>query len=294
MSGIGGDVREQRENVESEKKVGLFEAKVIAINPSIEQYKTILGIELKEDSKSVEYLGESRDGNVSLRVDFWLKEVKDGGQFRVSYFLEDKVRENKDGTKKQYINSIGLCTWASDEDNIPEWFKNMGGVKRDFREAYVGEEEFYGMLRVWLGGIDFSKENAILSVEWKKLMRANVKELTNEIDGTFSRNIMAMATVSTKEKDGDYKQYQNVFNKAIASPYMMKFFRNKDYDDSRVTREIALKKPKDLTNYERFYLSIAGDYGCKDYYLFKDLQNYNPDANILSSDKAISDDASDY
>ena len=50
MSGIGGSKRERKEGgSEFPKKVGLFEASVIAINPTIEQYKDILGIELKED-----------------------------------------------------------------------------------------------------------------------------------------------------------------------------------------------------------------------------------------------------
>ena len=43
MSGIGGVKRERKENLgEFPKKVGLFEASVIAINPTIEQYKDIL------------------------------------------------------------------------------------------------------------------------------------------------------------------------------------------------------------------------------------------------------------
>ena len=112
--------REKTALPEFTKKVGLFEAKVIAINPDAEEYNDVLGIEVKEESKAVEYLGTSQDGNKTLRVDFWLQDIKTEDKFKVTFFLEDKDRENKDGTKKQYINNVGTCTWADDENNLPD------------------------------------------------------------------------------------------------------------------------------------------------------------------------------
>jgi hypothetical protein len=32
-------------------------------------------MELKEDSKAAEYIGESRDGNTTLRLDVWLADA---------------------------------------------------------------------------------------------------------------------------------------------------------------------------------------------------------------------------
>jgi hypothetical protein len=55
MSNIGGKKREVnlRDSADYPKKVGLFEAKVIAVNPTIEEYKTLFDIELKDDSKEL-------------------------------------------------------------------------------------------------------------------------------------------------------------------------------------------------------------------------------------------------
>lgn len=53
MSGIGGKVKQG-----FKKKVGLFEASVIIVNPTAEEFKDVLGIELSEDSKQAQYLGE--------------------------------------------------------------------------------------------------------------------------------------------------------------------------------------------------------------------------------------------
>lgn len=296
MSGIGGEKRQVRENQDFPKKVGLFECKVITINPSIEEYKQILEIDLKEDSKATEYLGESRDGNTSLRVSIWLEEVKSKQKFNLSFFLEDKERENKDLTKKQYINNIGVCAWASSEDELPQWFKGTADNPRDFRVAYVGEEEFYEFLRNWLGLLDLSKSDTTLSLDWKKLMRGNIKELTSQIDGEYDTSFVAMATVTTREREGEVKEYQSVYNKAFLPSYSLKQFRLRDnnYDDSKKIQELSVKKSKDLRPHERFVLKIAGEYGCKDFYLFKDLQDYDPEMNIAASDKVIADDDSDY
>ena len=83
MSSIGGKKRENTGGGDFGKKVGLFEANVIAVNPTAEEFKDILGMELKEDSKATEYLGETKDGNNYLRVDFWLEEVKNKEKFKV-------------------------------------------------------------------------------------------------------------------------------------------------------------------------------------------------------------------
>lgn len=297
MSGIGGSKRERKENTnEFPKKVGLFEATVVAINPTIEQYKDILGIELKEDSKATEYLGESRDGNATIRISVWLKDVKSGQHFNINYYLEDKERENKDGTKKQYINQLGLCAWAADEDGLAQWFKGTPGNEKDYRVAYVGEEEFYEFLRNWLCELDYSRNDTTLSLDWKKLIRGNVREITSQINGEYCGNFVAMATITTREKDGEVKEYQSVYNKAFLPAYSLKQFRLKenDYNDQSRVTSLLSKKSKDLRPHERFVVKIAGEYGCKDYYTFKDLHDYDPEQNLVASDKVIADDDADY
>lgn len=95
MSTIGGKKRESSGEGNFKKFVGLFEAKVIAINPSAEEYKEVLGMELKEDSKALEYLGTSReDDNTTLRVDVWMEEIKNGDKFKATFFSR-KQRKRK-------------------------------------------------------------------------------------------------------------------------------------------------------------------------------------------------------
>lgn len=286
---IQGDQREQKQVQEYAKKVGLFEAEVIAINPTAEEYKEVLAIDLPADSKAIEYLGKSRDGNTYLRVDVWLRDVKSGDRFKTTFFLEDKERENKDGSKKQYINNVGRCAWATDPNNLAEWF-----VKRDYRVAYVGEEEFYEFLRTWLGKLDFVKENTVLQADWKKLMKGNVSELKSQVDGAYCTNIGALATIIMKEKDGENKEYQGVYNKAFLPAYALKNFRLINYNDATVQSDLRAKKLKDLKPHERFVLNVTGEYGCRDFYVLRDLKEYNANDNLVASDAVLSNDGDDY
>ena len=289
MSTIGGKKRESNALPDFKKSVGLFEAKVIAVNPNMEEYKDILGIELKEDSKALEYLGKTDEDNIKLRIDSWLEEVKDNEKFKVTFFLEDKEKENKDGSKYQYINAVGVCSWASDPNDLPDWF-----AKRDYRVAYVGEEDLYNFMRTWLNNLDYRDAETILEIDWKKLMKGNVKDIKSQIDGEWCSTIGALATIKIVAKDGDTKEYQGVYNKLFLPPYSIKQFRLVDYSKTETLNKLRAKKTRDLKAHEKFAVNVTGEYGCKDYFTLKDLRDYNPDDNLVASDKTISEDDSDF
>ena len=291
MSNIGGEKRQsvQFEEKEFPKKIGLFEARVIAVNPTTEEYADVLGRQLKEDSKATEYLGTSKDGNARLRLDFWLEEVKSKEKFKLTFFIENKEKENKDQTKKQYINNIGRCTWADSPNNLPTWFQ-----ERENRVSFVGEEDLYNFLRSWLSNIDFSSKKSTLQVEFNKLIKGNVKELKEQINGEWATNIVALATINTKETDDGVKEFQNIYNKAFLPPYSIKAFRLLDYNAAGTISGLRQKASKDLKPHERFVLNVVGEYGCKDFFTFKELKEYSSEDNLVSSDKVISEDAGDY
>ena len=289
MSTIGGKKREQQSFPESTKKVGLFEANVIAVNPTAEEFKDILNIELKEDSKQTEYLGMSQDGNKTLRIDFWLQEVKTKENFKVTFFLENKEKLNKDATKKQYINSIGMCSWADDPNNLADWF-----AKREYRPAFVGEEDLYTFMRTWLGDLDYRDAETTLQLEWKKLMNGNVRDIKAQIGGEFATTVCALATIKSVIKEDETKEYQNVYNRAFLPGYALRNFRLLDYSANDTLATLRSKKSKDLKPHERFVLTVTGEYGCKDFYTFKDIKEYNPEDNLVASDRVIAEDDSDF
>ena len=283
MSTIKGKKREQTEDFV--RRIGMVEVSVIAINPTEEEYKDLLGIPLKEDSKAAIYLGESGDGNNYIRIDFWLQGVKTGQKFKVSFFLEDKNRTNKDGDKQQFINNIGICSWAADEDHLPSWFS-----KREFRNAHSGEEDFYGFLRNWLGGLDYREDETELELSWKDLMKGKLKILKDLIGGEFAVDFIAMATVIIKGEGDEIKEYQGIYNKGFLPAYTMRHFNLIDYSSEKAIDKINNKPGKDLKPHERFVKNASGIYGCKDIYSFKPLADFIPEEHLASTNATAGGD----
>jgi hypothetical protein len=283
---ISGSKREIPQGGDFPKKVGIFEAKVIAINPNEREYKDILGIELKEDSNATNYYDDVKK---KLRVNVWLQDVNSDFKTNATFWLEHGEKENKDATKKQYINSIGVCSWASSPDLLPVWF-----LKRDYRVAHIGEEEFLGFVRIWLGGLDFSDLSTEIMLDWKKVMSGDLKDLKEQIDGEFTQTVGALATVKTVDKEDGPKSYQNIFIKSFFPGYSIKSMRVVDYNNPDVVRGLTFRKSAELKMHERFVVNVAGEYGCKDYYTFKELHDYDPEANLVESDKVIAADSSDF
>lgn len=285
MSGIKGKKREQFEDYV--KKVGLAEVNVIAINPSLQEYQDVLGFTPKEDQNEFEYTGVSRDGNPFVRIDVWLKlDGREEAPMKAVFFLEDKVRTNKDETKTQYINNIGVCSWAEDEDSLPSWF-----AKRNYREAKNGEEDLYTFLRTWLA-LDYRDEETELQLDFRKLITGNLDVLKEQIGGELATTIVVLCTVVTKSKENDEGEeitveYQGIYNKQFLPQYAMKHFRVKNYNDPMLIATIQGKELKDCKIHEKFVQNVTGEYGCKDFYKLSEVEDYNPEDNLASSDKSM-------
>lgn len=293
---VKGKVREPLEDFV--KQVGLMEGTVVAINPTRKEWEEVLGFNLKEDQEEFDYTGTSKDGNPYTRIDVWIKQDGEEKQFKAVFFLEDRVRMNKDETKTQFINNIGNCSWGATEEDLPAWF-----VKRELRSAMRGEEDFYNFLRTWLGGLDYRDEETELQLNWKELMKGNVSSLKEQIGGEFAATFISLATVVTKvknegEENEEIVQYQGIYNRQFLPQYCMKHFRVKDYNDDMLVALIQGKTMKELKLHEKFVHNVTGDYGCKDYFILSDMREYDPIENLASDNadmlEAEEEDSSEY
>lgn len=284
MSTIKGKVREPMED--RAKQVGLVEVNVVSINPTTKEWEEDLGFTLKDDQEEFDYTGTSKDGNPYVRVDVWVKKEGTEELFKVVFFLEDKIRQNRDETKTQYINNIGNCSWAEAEENLQSWFN-----KRPYRPAYNGEEDFYNFLRTWLGGLDYRDEDTELQIEWKQLMKGDLSSLQEQIGGSYATTFIALATIVSKTKETEEGEetvsYQGIYNRQFLPQYCMKHFKVKDYNDDMLISTIQSKEMKELKLHEKFVFNVTGEYGCKDFYKLSAIEDYNPDDNLASTDEAM-------
>lgn len=296
------------------KKIGLFEAEIIAVNPTAEEFTELTGQEVKEDSKAFEYLGEKEvDGKKvkTVRITFYLRDVKTEELFNVSYFLEDKNRESQDGSKCQWINSVGTLTWeksSKSEDELPEWF-----IKgREVRKAKAGEEDLYNFLRSWLQ-LDYFDAETSLVLDTKKLFKGNVRdikdqigtELTTLVDKKTGKEspvtLIFVAGVRTKEKDGEKKTNQTINSKYVLPGYNMKNFMGKkftkkDFKDlvELLERENKTKEDwaelKKYKPWEKFVGNLLQEtYPVKEFIgtYIGELREYDPSEDPASSDEVM-------
>ena len=285
MSSIKGKIREPLEDFV--KQVGLVEVNVVSINPTLKEWEEDLGFSVKDDQEEFDYTGTSKDGNPYIRIDVHLKQDGSEQMFKAVFFLEDKVRMNRDETKTQYINNIGNCSWASNEEDLPAWF-----TKRPYREAMNGEEDFYNFLRTWLGGLDYRDEDTELKLDWDQLIKGDLSDLRDQIGSDYAVTFVALATVVTKTKEDDdgveqIVEYQGIYNRQFLPQYCMKHFRVRDYNDDMLVDVIQGKAMKDLKLHEKFVYNVTGEYGCKDFFKLSDVKDYNSEENLASSEEAM-------
>jgi hypothetical protein len=280
---IKGKAREQKEFV---KKTGFFEGEVIAINPDREKLEKILGTTLEKDP---EYLSTDENGTVKLNLVAWVRDVKGGELRNIRFFLKDVLRENKDKTKRQYINDVGMTTWADTEKNLPEWF-----TSRQYRVAHEGEEELYNFAVTWLNKLDTRDVETILSFDWSKLMKGNVKEIADQIAGEYSGTICCLVTMRTTDKEGQPMEYEQVYNKEFLPGYAMKQIRLRKIDENFVDSAKATEKKK-RSKLQKFVLSVTdAQYGVKDQFTLGELTPYDPSKNITAGNSPIADEDSSY
>jgi hypothetical protein len=278
------DVREKKEGTGSNfpKYVGYFEAEVVGINPTAKEWTEIYGAEPK---KELEYL-KNKDGVASLDVLVVLQDVKTKNLFQLKFWLKDIKRVGNKSGKNQYINTIGKTDWAFSEDDLHDWFLKDG---RDYRQAYEQEEQFVKFLRTWLGKLDFTKPEAVLQLNWKKLMNGNIDEWKELIGHEWTTTVGALATV----KLDDETSRQNVFNGAFFAGYDIKSLRQFDYTRPETINSIKFRANKDMKRHDWFIKDVTGEFGPKDFYVLKELTVYDPN-NSPENGKVISAESDEY
>jgi hypothetical protein len=270
----------KREGFSDEKMVGIGEFEVLEFNR-----------ELDKDGKEIKYLGE-KDGDTTFRIAITCKEVKTGKLFPLTFYLTDKEMVSKSG-KHQFINAVGRTTYSDDIENLTEKF-----VAFPYHKARSGEAELVAFLDAWLD-ID-RKQSYDLTPNWKALMSGSVKELKDLQKTDLPRTITGMATVRVVEKDGELKEYQQIYSRNILPGYNMKFFRTTQFTPEKLEAlreqdKMASETKKWLKSYEKFAVDVTDpEYGIKDSYYLGVLKLYNPDENIVAGDKVLSEEDANY
>lgn len=229
MAFSAGNSSEVKENP-FKRYTGIAPVNVIAVNPNKEEFNKIFNSSLE---KEPEYYSKDENGVERARIDFIVKtdpaneSSKDINiTTRISIFLENRAKYNRDKTKIQVINLYGETTWISPEDlennTLPEnqtWFDKTG-----MRAAYVGETDLTDFLKAYLcipnisykdktGNMvrrtDKSMCEAQLS-DIPKYFKGDISEVKSLIKTWPDNQVKCAFGVRTTE---DNKQYQVVYTR---------------------------------------------------------------------------------
>jgi hypothetical protein len=206
MAGIGANSSEKQ--VLGNSYTGLVNLKVVAINPTKDEM-IAMGINAQQDPK---YLGQNDKGAAKMRIDFYLAHptINLSKSLKVSFWIEDVVRTNKDATKEQWINKFGVVAWGKTLDTKPDekWFSLEG-----CRKAYIGEENFVNFIKAW-ANVD-PKDQATFD-DISKIAKGDISEILALYKLIPNNQVKCLLGV----KDG---RYQDVYTRFFDRAYRLNF-----------------------------------------------------------------------
>ena len=153
-----GKAQVSKEATEIKRYTGVGSVFVVGVNPNKAELEKLYDRELDKDP---EYITE-KDGVTSARIDFIIKtdptaKCNSGIELltKFSMFIRNEYRFNKDKTKIQVIDKYGRTAWVTKEQaknhEIPVYKNGPANIDKDYRPAYVGEEDITNFLKLFLG-----------------------------------------------------------------------------------------------------------------------------------------------
>lgn len=293
---VKGELKEINNDVtEFQRHIGFVRVdKIVAVNPTLEERAKLFGSVPKEDAEEIVYASNDDEGNQKIRIDIFFSTTPDVGIKRHSITMVNKERTNKEGTKNQYINQVGVCTWPDAEGNLQKWFKNFTNKQNEilasktYRKALKGEELLFTFIRALFRQRDSDVKKEI-SFNYKKFFAGNVKELRDDVMNTdVTQPFIGLLQVETSD-DGS-KKYEKLFAKA---------FLPSDMYERLSTLNFSSNYQKRI--WEKFKKEVEEPYGAHGYYAYKLAVPYNAEEDDVAngegkvnSDVPVDASSSDY
>ena len=144
---------------EIKRYIGVAPVFINAVNPSKKELESLYNTTVDNEPK---YLGEVEVNEKKIpnvRIDFIVttdeKAVNVGLRSRVSFFIRNEYRYNRDKTKVQVIDKYGRTAWVTIEQaknhEIPIYSNGPANLDKDYRPIYYGEEQLTEFIKAYLG-----------------------------------------------------------------------------------------------------------------------------------------------
>jgi len=215
-------VRDGSENVIGEKELftGANTFEVVAIAPTVEEMSSVLGF--KEPKAPTIPVGADDDGNVRVRIDFWLRQPEAEVTEKKSFFITRAKRVSTNTGTTQHINSVAQTGWWKEGETIPSnytsWY-NTEGV----RPAYQGEEEFIQFMQAYLNHKGGKTGDKFGLKDWDAIFNGDFSELQGYMraaqkTGNRVGLLVGVRTVEGEDGKAD-RYYQSFYRKLVTRSY---------------------------------------------------------------------------
>lgn len=222
-------VRKQEEIQEVVRFTGMCPFQVVAINPSLEELKSI-GVTYIQNEPTYKL---EKDGVERLRIDLWLKnaigesytelgEVKQSGPiFRKFTIFIDNANATSSTGKFKAVNNLLQNSWVTDLESLSanenmNWFSK----NHDLRLAKNGEVElltfFQKLLNLKTGYKEEKGDEVKFTTPWAKIVAGDLKELRGYIKSAIEFGNGLTFLLGVKIAD-DGKMYDDVYTKYYQS-----------------------------------------------------------------------------
>lgn len=227
---------------------------ILGVNPNKAELEKIYNTSL---DNAPEYVGEVEVGEdkhkvQNVRLDFIVKTDVDkcGIDFvtKVSFFIRNEYRYNKDMSKVQVIDRYGRTAWVTIEQakthEIPIYKNGPANLDKDYRPCYVGEEELTNFIKAYLNIPNVMKyvNNTWIMVDNPQDCEARLEKISDYFKNNFSElkdvinlqptnKVKVLFGVKTTD---DNKQYQAV--------YTQMFLKNNVTDYSKLDEDLQNRK----------------------------------------------------
>ena len=282
--------KESTEATGYKRYIGVGAAFVKAVNPNKKEMEALYG---REQENEPEYVGTvERDGKdiPNVRISFITnpdpEKYGEGILIPHTYFLRREYRYNSDKTKVQVIDKYGRTAWVTIEQaknhEIPMYSNGPANLDKDYRPAFVGEEELTQFLINYLNIPNVMKydraNNKWYLVDNPQDSECRLDEIEKYFKGDFTELRSAIALQPTNKVKILYGVRTSDDNKQYQTTYTRMTLKNSVTDYSKLDADVMEMKSRSTS------ASVA-----QTEYRVDDFQEYKVEATLITESTATTE-----
>lgn len=245
---------ESQEAKEFKRYTGVCPVFIKAVNPDKKKQEELFGIELDEAPVYVEDKEDDKGSYKQARVQVVLESDIEKVGFEMplismALFLQNRKYVGSNSGRTQIVDKYGRFAWATEEElashSIPMYKNGPADIDKDYRPAYVGEEDLMKFIKAYLviPSVSVWDNNLRKMVPNKKVKPEECECRFDNLDKVFKGDFSEIKDALGFQPTNKVKVLLGVrtdidSGKLYQAVYTRNFIRNDSNNYSRLDKEI--------------------------------------------------------